>query len=549
MHSSLTIPHLTVLVAGTTIALFHIYFSNRDNAQARFWKAHPMSDARSEWFWWARVVMRSVFGSKSMVDDGYNTYSSRNNIFGAPSIDRGAFVVIPPQQLKSIYDLPESVVDAHWTQSENIQAKYTIGDPEVFSQSFHVNVIRNQITRSLDYLTAGITEEITLGFEKHWGVDDKEWRRVAAWPSCLQIVAEAVNRVFIGAPHCRNKEFLEATKWHAEWVFSNAFLIHAVPWIFKPVLGNLIWLYGRRVRSKCLKPMLPLIKERLSRFLQQANDPSADWDPPQDGLQWLIEEAWKTGNAKYIDPSRIGHRLLILNFVSMHTTSFTLANALQDLFSEVPSIGSVEDLREECARVLKEAGGVWTKDAVSKLHLVDSTIRESMRISSFSILALPRRVVAEEGITIDDDVHIPKGIYLATPMDAIHLDAKFYSDPTKFHPFRFCHSSHVQGTRTQELYKNRDGDATMPPLDLDKTSAKAKSTVTLDDKFLSFGFGRNACPGRFFALHEIKLMMAHILLNYDIQYFKKRPEQFKIMWVQLPHEKTHFTIKRRLGTI
>lgn len=78
----------------------------------------------------------------------------------------------------------------------------------------------------------------------------------------------------------------------------------------------------------------------------------------------------------------------------MHTTSFTVTNTLQDLFSSDPRLGTLEDLREECLHVFKEAGGIWTKEAVAKLHLMDSTIRESMRLSSFSVLALPRRVSA-----------------------------------------------------------------------------------------------------------------------------------------------------------
>lgn len=142
--------------------------------------------------------------------------------------------------------------------------------------------------------------------------------------------------------------------------------------------------------------------------MRQQHAPSPGYNPPvsslglivkhpltveqRDGLQYLIEEAHKKGVPKYLDPVRIGHRLLILNFVSMHTTSFTLANALVDLFSQNPDIGIVEDLREECVRVLTESGGIWTQDAVSKLYRVDSVIRESMRVSSFSILALPRRV-------------------------------------------------------------------------------------------------------------------------------------------------------------
>lgn len=110
--------------------------------------------------------------------------------------------MVPPQQLKTIYDLPENVVDAHWTQSENIQAKYTIGVPEMFSHAFHVNVIRNQLTRNLDHLTTGIVDELSLGFEKHWGSNTKDWTKVPAWPSCLHVVAKAVNRVYVGPPYC-----------------------------------------------------------------------------------------------------------------------------------------------------------------------------------------------------------------------------------------------------------------------------------------------------------------------------------------------------------
>ena len=34
---------------------------------------------------------------------------------------------------------------------------------------------------------------------------------------------------------------------------------------------------------------------------------------------------------------------------------------------------------------------------------------------------------------------------------------------------------------------------------------------------MSFGFGRHACPGRFFAANEIKLILARLLLDYDIR--------------------------------
>ncbi|KAJ7213645.1 hypothetical protein B0H12DRAFT_1033006, partial [Mycena haematopus] len=38
-----------------------------------------------------------------------------------------------------------------------------------------------------------------------------------------------------------------------------------------------------------------------------------------------------------------------------------------------------------------------------------------------------------------------------------------------------------------------------------------------DATFLSFGLGKHACPGRFFAVTELKLMLACIYQNYDIK--------------------------------
>ena len=83
---------------------------------------------------------------------------------------------------------------------------------------------------------------------------------------------------------------------------------------------------------------------------------------------------------------------MMLNLVSVHTTSNTLINVILDLYSSPPSSGFLDGLYEECTRVLADSDGVWTKHAVSQLYRVDSTIRESMRFSAFGIVALPRRV-------------------------------------------------------------------------------------------------------------------------------------------------------------
>jgi hypothetical protein len=112
----------------------------------------------------------------------------------------------------------------------------------------------------------------------------------------------------------------------------------------------------------------------------------------QDAIQWAIEDSADMED-RYRDPSQIGHRILLLNFASIHSTSLAIANTIQDLFSGDPASGTVEDIRDECIKVFTEYEGVWTKDAVAKLYLLDSAIRESMRYSSLFILGLPRRVL------------------------------------------------------------------------------------------------------------------------------------------------------------
>lgn len=41
--------------------------------------------------------------------------------------------------------------------------------------------------------------------------------------------------------------------------------------------------------------------------------------------------------------------------------------------------------------------------------------------------------------------------------------------------------------------------------------------MTSTKEFMAFGYGRHACPGRFFAANEIKLILSRILLEYDIR--------------------------------
>lgn len=74
------------------------------------------------------------------------------------------------------------------------------------------------------------------------------------------------------------------------------------------------------------------------------------------------------------------------------------------------------------------------------------------------------------------------------------------------------------------FYKLRQMGETFnhPAASGEKSSAAVESAahnqfVSVSPNSLTFGYGRHACPGRFFAANEIKMILARTLLEWDIK--------------------------------
>ncbi|KAI9155656.1 Cytochrome P450 monooxygenase gloP [Paramyrothecium foliicola] len=454
-------------------------------------------------------------------------YSVSNKPFVVPALDFGHIVVVPQQQIKQVYGLPESILDVHNVQNESMQMHYTFPDPLLHQDPLHINVVRNQLTRNIPNLTKKVAEEINFGFDRVWGKDSK-WRDMHVWNSSLGIMAGAANGAFCGQPLCRNIVFLERLKHHAMTIFGGSIGLSCLPSFIQPVLGPLLTLITHIMALRVTSISRPFVKERLEQTARARKDPTYKWTPPEDALQWMIDECYASSKPEeHLTLKRLCNRLLLVNDVSLLTTSYTAQNVILDLFSTDPKDGYVDKLREECKRALKEGGGVWTPGAVKKLQLVDSAIRESMRLNPFGTLLLPRKVVSTEGIAMEGWAgNLPQGSRIALPVQPIHHDENNYPDPHTYNPFRFVEFG---------------GDDIMQVKQL-------KSTVTLDDSFMSFGVpGRNACPGRFFALLETKIYVATVLLNYDVQFLPSRPEPVHMMWMRYPSD-AKLRVRRRAVT-
>jgi len=126
---------------------------------------------------------------------------------------------------------------------------------------------------------------------------------------------------------------------------------------------------------------------------------------------------------------------------------------------------------------------------------------------------------------LSDGFVIPKGTTIGVPTQAISMDPDLFDDPETFDAFRFV--------------KLRDGAKS-------DTARFQYAASTLTS--MAFGYGRHACPGRFFASNEIKMIMAYLLLNYDFEFPEgqtERPASLPFETQYLPNPSAKVLLRKR----
>ena len=135
--------------------------------------------------------------------------------------------------------------------------------------------------------------------------------------------------------------------------------------------------------------------------------------------------------------------------------------------------------------------------------------------------------VIHQPYRLSDGFEIPANTQIGVPTSAILMDPKLYPDPERYDGFRFA--------KIRSQQPNTEAS--------DRAQYAACNPASM-----SFGFGRHACPGRFFAANEIKAIMGYLLLNYDMKLpagVKKRPESLLFETQYLPNPFATVMFKRR----
>ncbi|PGG95940.1 hypothetical protein AJ79_09795 [Helicocarpus griseus UAMH5409] len=471
--STANLPSVTFVV--TAVTLLFIYILQRPKTNV------PLLNPKKRFeFSSYRIKQDFVHNAMSLIQKGFAT--TGNKPFRLLS-DNGEVVVLPPEVANEIRN------DHRLNFELNIHKNFFGHLPgfEVFrSDKNDINlaksVVQRQLTTYLNKVTKPLSDEATLSLRDILK-DDKEWRQITLKNELLQIVARLSSKVFLGDELCHDQRWLDITISYTLVAFQAAEALRMWPSFLRNIVH---WFLPKcrqsRVEVKKARELIePVIKKRAAHkaALAAQGKKAVGFN---DAIEWFDQAAASNGNHRMSDPviAQLG-----LGLAAIHTTTDLATQTILDIAAH-PEI--IEPMRKEIIECLSEGG--WKKTSLYKMKLLDSVIKESQRMKPISSSSMSR--MATDDITLSDGTIIPKNS-VTTVSSHRMWDAGVHTNPDQWDGYRFYNMRKVAGQEnTSQL-------------------------VSTSPDHLAFGHGQHACPGRFFASNEIKVMLCHLLLKYDIK--------------------------------
>lgn len=266
-------------------------------------------------------------------------------------------------------------------------------------------------------------------------------------------------------------------------------VLRCFPTWMRPMLSHLLPSYYKG--WALLRSGKKLLGPRIQTLLEKNN--AGAWHPSDENPDDLNVLSWLTSFAKGRDRTAdiIGHVMVMVALAAVHTTLLRMVNVLYDVVADPSDLQ--QQLLEEISGV---ACGGWHDngnpyDALAKL---DSVLRESQRISPPTTMGMKR--LFREPYTFQDGTQVEAGTYACMPVYAIENDPLTTPNPEEYDGLRaFRASREVDSDRPdQHLFSSPGPD------------------------FLNFGYGKTACPGRFFASVVVKMVIVKALTDYEFRF-------------------------------
>lgn len=501
----------SLIYALTGIVAAFVIFGDIPRIGSRYRKlpGAPVVGARFrlEPSWLTRY--RFTLSGWSIVNEGWKNTPS--GIFTIIRPDSNV-TVIPRRYVEELSSIPKSRLAASESIVNDMMRQYTRSDILLGGHLGH-HAVKNKLSPQLGNLVKLIEEELLIAASEDPLNVTTEWSEHNISQYISRLMGRVTSRLFLGIPICRIPSWLQLQLDLVRAIFETTVIMRNFPRFTHPVVGAL--LPSRRRLLRCMEGLHhflePLIEERRAQEKLQGSS----YKPPNDVMQWMMELA----NEEESEPSNLANRFVYTILGSVQTVVEVIMNCLYELCVRPEYI---EPLREEMRLALEECDG-WDKRTAGILIKTDSFIKEISR--HYPPSALSFRRITKETIVLSDGLILPNDTYVCVATTSPDQDELGESDQGKFDGYRYYKKRLAQGA----LSSRYDYAAT-------------------DKSHVGFGHGRYACPGRFAASIEVKVLLAHILLQYDIRLPKRmsgRPQSIKLLEFQFLNPEATMELRMR----
>ncbi|QUC21856.1 uncharacterized protein UV8b_06097 [Ustilaginoidea virens] len=475
----------------------------------------PYAGYRTFWEPTWLVRLRFVWAAPTIIHQGYSQF--KDSLFQIRRIGAD-ILVLSPKHVEEVRSLSKDKTRSVEPLFHDFVGDYTRGR-EFLESDLQNRVIQQRLTPHLDALTDLMRSELDVALEKEIRCGGKDsWTLVDMNRVLARIVGHVTARVFLGPEECRNEEWHTATTEYSENLFITGMILRVVPCWLRPFVAPALPTYRRLLGNVAsARTIIGNIVQKRQSLRQELG---SAYIFPTDVLQWTMDAA----RGQERDVSNLAQRMLTLSLSAIHTTALTMTQALYDLCSHPECL---EPLRAEIADALIDADGRG-KAMLHRLYKLDSLLKESQRFSPVFLLTFNR--IFHQPMTLSDGTFLPAGTRVAVPSNAMLQQPEHVPGPAKpseFDPFR---------------YSNLRNDPVLGPQYQRFMCAMTNSSN------MAFGYGRYACPGRFYAVNEMKLILATLLLRYELKFPEgaKRPKNFTVDGDMFPDPRARLLIRERV---
>lgn len=262
------------------------------------------------------------------------------------------------------------------------------------------------------------------------------------------------------------------------------------------------WRWVKLPRDRALDKSIAAVNVAILSFIAQARqrlqaNPALK-DAPENLLEAMIVAADQPGSG--VNDDDVAGNVFTLLLAGEDTTATSISWLIY-LLSRNPA--ALARARDEARRVVGSDLSQLTPDKVAELDYIEACAHEAMRLKPVG----PINVVEALVDTTVGDVHVPQGTMVMGVMRHDALSEAYFEQANAFRPERWLEGEGLSAA----------------------SNAKRIS--------MPFGAGPRVCPGRYLALLEIKLAMAMLLSQFEIDVVQTpdgREVQEKMSFTMVP---------------